>query len=133
MAQASQRIAPCKEDFTRSGQRYDLILDNAASRSFGDLRRALTSQGLIVPNSGHGGMTYVIKSFALAPFMRQLGRMYDAKPDSAAMEALTELIEAGKVKPVVDRTYPLRDARQAFRYLEEEHARGKVVLTVAHD
>jgi NADPH:quinone reductase-like Zn-dependent oxidoreductase len=122
-----------KEDFTRSGGRYDLILDNAASRSFGDLRRALTPEGLIVPNSGHGGMSYVLKSFALAPFMRQQGRMYDAKPDSTAMEALTELIEAGKVKPVVDRTYPLRDARQAFRYLEEEHARGKVVLTVAHD
>jgi len=119
-----------KEDFTRSGQRYDLILDNAASRSFGDLRRALTPQGLILPNSGHGGMSYVIKSFALAPFMRQQGSMFVSKPDSAAMEALTELIEAGKVKPVIDRTYPLRDAQQAFRYLEEEHARGKVVLTV---
>jgi len=119
-----------KEDFTRSGQRYDLILDNAASRSFGDLRRALTPQGLILPNSGHGGMSYVLKSFALAPFMRQQGSMFVSKPDSAAMEALTELIEAGKVKPVIDRTYALRDAQQAFRYLEEEHARGKVVLTV---
>lgn len=122
-----------QEDFTRSGQRYDLILDNAASRSFGDLRRALTPQGIILPNSGHGGMTYVIKSFALAPFMRQQGSMFVAKSDSADMDALTELIEAGKIKPVIDRTYPLRDARQAFRYLEEEHARGKVVLTVAQD
>ena len=120
-----------KEDFTRSGQRYDLILDNAASRSFGDLRRALTPQGLILPNSGHGGMSYVLKSFALAPFMRRQGSMFDAKPNGANMDALTELIEAGKVKPVVDRTYPLRDARLAFRYIEEEHARGKVVLTVA--
>jgi NADPH:quinone reductase-like Zn-dependent oxidoreductase len=119
-----------QEDFTRSGQRYDLILDNAASRSFGDLRRALTPQGLILPNSGHGGMTYVIKSFALAPFMHQQGKMYVAQSNSADMEALTELIEAGKVKPVIDRTYALREARQAFRYLEEEHARGKVVLTV---
>ncbi len=122
-----------KGDFTRSGQRYDLILDNAASRSFSDLRRALTPQGLIVPNSGHGGMSYVIKSFALAPFMHQQGRMYDAKPNSANMEALTELIEAGKIQLVIDRTYPLRDAQQAFRYLEKEHARGKVVLTVALD
>ena len=122
-----------QEDFTRSGQRYDLILDNAASRSFGDLRRALTPQGIILPNSGHGGMTYVIKSFALAPFMRQQGSMFVANSNSADMDALTELIEAGKVKPVIDRTYPLRDARQAFRYLEEEHARGKVVLTVAQD
>ena len=122
-----------QEDFTRSGQRYDLILDNAASRSFGDLRRALTPQGIILPNSGHGGMTYVIKSFALAPFMRQQGSMFVANSNSADMDALTELIEAGKIKPVIDRTYPLRDARQAFRYLEEEHARGKVVLTVAQD
>lgn len=122
-----------KDDFTRSGQRYDLILDNAASRSFADLRRALTPQGVILPNSGHGGMRYVLKAFALAPFMRQQGSMFMANPNSAAMEALTELIEAGKVKPVVDRTYPLRDARQAFRYLEEEHARGKVVLTMAQD
>ena len=122
-----------QEDFTRSGQRYDLILDNATSRSFGDLRRALTPQGIILPNSGHGGMTYVIKSFALAPFMRQQGSMFVANSNSADMDALTELIEAGKIKPVIDRTYPLRDARQAFRYLEEEHARGKVVLTVAQD
>ena len=112
-----------KEDFTRSGQRYDLILDNAASRSFGDLRRALTPQGLILPNSGHGGMSYVLKSFALAPFMRQQGRMFDAKPNSANMEALTELIEAGKIKLVIDRTYPLRDARQAFRYSKRSSAR----------
>ena len=122
-----------QEDFTRSGQRYDLILDNAASRSFGDLRRALTPQGLILPNSGYGGMRYVIKAFALAPFMRQQASMFVAKSNSADMDALTELIEAGKVKPVIDRTYPLRDACQAFRYLEEEHARGKVVLIVAQD
>lgn len=120
-----------QEDFTRSGQRYDLILDNAGSRSFSDLRRALTPQGVVLPNSGHGGMSYVIKAFALAPFMRQQGSMYVAGPNGANMEALTELIEAGKVKTVIDRTYPLPDARQAFRYLEEEHARGKVVLTLA--
>jgi NADPH:quinone reductase-like Zn-dependent oxidoreductase len=120
-----------REDFTRSGQRYDLILDNAASRSFSDLRRALTPQGLILPNSGHGGMTYVIKSFALAPFIRQQGKMFVAQSNSADMEALTELIEAGKIQLVIDRTYALRDARLAFHYIEEEHARGKVVLTVA--
>jgi len=120
-----------QEDFTRNGQRYDLILDNAGNRSFSDLRRALTPQGVVLPNSGHGGMSYVIKAFALAPFMRQQGSMYVAAPNGANMEALTELIEAGQVKTVIDRTYPLHDARQAFRYLEEEHARGKVVLTLA--
>lgn len=122
-----------QEDFTRSGQRYDLILHNAASRSFADLRRALTPQGVILPNSGHGGMSYVLKSFALAPFMRQQGSMYVSQPNGANMEALTALIEAGQVKTVIDRTYPLHDARQAFRYLEEEHARGKVVITLGKD
>jgi NADPH:quinone reductase-like Zn-dependent oxidoreductase len=130
---ADRVVDYAKEDFTRSGQRYDLILDNAGSRSFSDLRRALTPQGLILPNSGHGGMSYVLKAFALAPFMRQHASMFVAQPNGADMDALTELIEAGKVKPVVDRTYPLEDAPQAFRYLEEEHARGKVVLTVAQD
>lgn len=120
-----------REDFTRSGQRYDLILDNVASRSFSDLRRALTPQGVILPNSGFGGMGYVLKAFALAPFLRQHAGMFVAKPSSADMDALTGLIEAGKVKPVIDWTCPLREARQALRYLEEEHARGKVVISVA--
>ena len=69
-----------QEDFTRSGQRYDLILDNAGNRSFRDLRRALTPKGVVLPNSGHGGMRYVIKSFALAPFMRQQGSMWVLLP-----------------------------------------------------
>jgi NADPH:quinone reductase-like Zn-dependent oxidoreductase len=120
-----------KEDFTRSGRRYDLILDNAASRSFGDMRRALTAQGVIVPNSGHGGMGYVLKAALLALLMRQHKGMFDARPNGANMEALTGLIEAGKIRLIIDRSYPLHEARLALRYLEEEHARGKVVLTVA--
>jgi NADPH:quinone reductase-like Zn-dependent oxidoreductase len=120
-----------QEDFTRSGRRYDLILDNAASHSFGDLKRALTPQGLILPNSGHGGMRYVIASFALAPFMRQLGRMYVAQPSGANLKALAELIEAGKVTPVIDRTYPFAEIPAALGYAVQGHARGKVVITVA--
>jgi NADPH:quinone reductase-like Zn-dependent oxidoreductase len=121
------------EDFTRGGQRYDLVLDNVASRSFSDLRRALTPQGIIIPNSGHGGMGYVIKAFLLSPFMRQHGSMYLASPNNRDLVVLKELIEAGKVTPVIDRTYSLSDTPEAFRYLEEAHARGKVVITVEHD
>ncbi len=120
-----------QEDFTRSGRRYDLILDNAASHSFGDLRRALTPQGVILPNSGHGGMRYVIASFALSPFMRQLGRMYVAQSSGANMKALAELIEAGKVRPVIDRTYPFDQIPAALGYAAQGHVRGKVVITVA--
>ena len=122
-----------QEDFTQSGQRYDLILDNVANRSFSDLRHALTPQGIIIPNSGHGGMGYVIKAFLLSPFMRQQGRMYLASSNNKDLVVLKELIEADKVTPVIDRIYPLSDTPEAFRYLEESHAQGKVVITVEHN
>ncbi len=119
-----------KTDFTKNGQRYDLILDNVANRSFSDLRRALTPQGIIIPNSGHGGMGYVFKAILLSPFMRQQGSMFFSTPNKKDLVILKELIESGKVTPVIDRTYPLSDTPEAFRYLEESHARGKVVITV---
>lgn len=119
------------EDFTANGQRYDLILDNVASRSFADLRRALTPQGKIIPNSGHGGMSYVFKAYLLSLIMRQHGRMYLALPSGKDLLVLKELIETGKLKPVIDITFPLSETPAAFRYLEKEHARGKVVITIA--
>ena len=120
-----------RDDFTNNGRRYDLILDNVANRSFSDLRRALTPQGKIIPNSGHGGMGYVFKAYLLALIMRQHGSMYLASPSSKDLLVLKELIEAGKLKPVIDKTFPLRETPEAFRYLEKEHARGKVVITVS--
>jgi NADPH:quinone reductase-like Zn-dependent oxidoreductase len=119
------------EDFTQNGQRYDLILDNVASRSFSDLRRALTPQGKVIPNSGHAGMGYVFKAFALSLIRRQHGSMYLAVPNSRTLATLKDLIEAGKVTPVIDKTYPLSETPAAFRYLVKEHARGKVVITIA--
>jgi NADPH:quinone reductase-like Zn-dependent oxidoreductase len=119
-----------REDFTTSGRQYDLILDNVANHSFTALRRALTPQGLIVPNSGHGGMRYVFKAFLLAPFVRQVGRMYVASTNGKDLTLLKEWIEAGQVKPVIDRAYPLNDTPEAFRYLEKGHARGKVVINI---
>jgi NADPH:quinone reductase-like Zn-dependent oxidoreductase len=119
-----------REDFTASGRQYDLILDNVANHSFTALRRALTPQGLIVPNSGHGGMTYVFKAFLLAPFVHQVGRLHVAATNRTDLTVLKDLIEAGKVTPVVDRVYPLRDTPDAFKYLEKEHARGKVVINL---
>jgi NADPH:quinone reductase-like Zn-dependent oxidoreductase len=119
------------DDFTKNGHRYDLILDNVASRSFADLRRVLTPQGRIIPNSGHGGMSYVFKAYLLSLFMRQHGGMYLASPNGADLLVLKELAEAGKLTPVIDKTFPLRETPAAFRYLEIEHARGKVVITVS--
>ncbi len=120
-----------RHDFTQNGQGYDLILDNVASHSFSEMMRVLTPQGRIIPNSGHGGMRYVFKAFLLSPFLRQLENMYLAEPNGKDLMQLKEWIESGKIKPVIDRTYPLNETPKAFRYLENEHARGKVVITFA--
>lgn len=127
---ADKIIDYTKEDFTQNGRCYDLILDNVASHSFSDLMRVLTPQGLVVPNSGHAGMGYVFKAFLLSPFLRQLGSMYFAVPNGKDLTELKEWLETGKVKPVIERTYTLCEAPEAFRYLDKEHARGKVVITV---
>jgi NADPH:quinone reductase-like Zn-dependent oxidoreductase len=117
-----------QEDFTRSGKRYDLILDNVGNRAFSDYRRALAPGGTHLPNTGHGGMQYVIKAYVLSALMRQHASPWLSVPNSEDLIYIKELIEAGKVKPVIDRTYPISETREAFRYLVEEHARGKVVI-----
>jgi len=119
-----------QEDFTQGGRRYDLILDQVANHSFSDCRRALTPKGIYIPNSGHSGLGFIIKAFVLSLFVRQQGAPYIAIPKNQDLVDLKELIEAGKVTPVIDRTYPLSETPEAFRYLDEGHARGKVVITV---
>lgn len=119
-----------KEDFTQGGQRYDLILDNVGNHSFADCRRALTPGGSHLPNTGHGGMTYVIKAYVLSALMSQHASPFLSVPNGEDLLYIKELIEAGKVKPVIDKTYPMSETSDAFRYLEEEHARGKVVILI---
>ena len=119
-----------QEDFTLGGPRYDLILDQVANHSFSDCRRALTPKGIYIPNSGHSGLGFIIKAFVLSLFVRQQGAPYIAIPKNQDLVDLKELIEAGKVTPVIDRTYPLSETPEAFRYLDGGHARGKVVITV---
>jgi NADPH:quinone reductase-like Zn-dependent oxidoreductase len=119
-----------REDFTRDGPRFDLILDNVGNRSFADCRRALTPQGVLIPNTGHAGMGYVLAAMVRSVFVRQQGRLFVSMPNPADLVLLSELVESGKVRPVIDRTYPLSDTPEAFRYLERGHARGKVVITV---
>jgi NADPH:quinone reductase-like Zn-dependent oxidoreductase len=120
-----------KQDFTRGGQRYDLILDNVGNRAFSDLRRALTPQGRIIPNSGHGGMTYVLKAFLLAPLMHQQDKPLMTTPNGKDLAALAEMIVAGKIAPVIDRTYPFAEIPAALGYAARGHVRGKVVITLA--
>jgi len=122
-----------QEDFAQSGQRYDLIFDNVGNHSFSDYRRALTPQGIFQPNSGHAGLGYVLKAFVLSIFVGQQGRPFVAIPNNEDLVAVKELAESGKITPVIDKTYPLNETPAAFRYLDEEHARGKVVITVEHN
>ena len=117
-----------KEDFTQSGRRYDLILDNVGNHSFADCRRVLTPGGTHLPNTGHGGMGYVIKAYVLSAFMRQHARPFLSVPNAEDLLYIKDLIEEGKVMPVLDRTYSMSETPEALRYLEEEHARGKVVI-----
>ena len=122
-----------KEDFTQGEQRYDLILDQVANHRLSDFRRALTPQGTHLPNSGHSGLGYIIKAFISSLFVRQQGPPYVSVPKNPDLVVLKELVESGKVKPVIDRTYPLSETPEAFRYLDQGHARGKVVITVENN
>jgi len=127
---ADHVIDHTQEDFTQGGPRYDLILENVANHPLSDCRRALTSQGRHIPNSGHAGMSYVVKAFVSSLFVRQQGRPFLSIAKTEVLVALKELIEAGKVTPFIDRTYSLNEVPEAIRYLEQGHARGKVVITV---
>ena len=133
---ASEVVDYSKQDFTRSGQRYDLLLDIAGSRPFAAYRRVLTPQAVVVgiggPNGGRvlGPMTRVIKALALSRISRQPVTFFLAKPSSGDLGVLGDLLVAEKVTPVIDRSYPLSEAAEAIRYLEQGHARGKVVITI---
>jgi NADPH:quinone reductase-like Zn-dependent oxidoreductase len=125
-----------RDDFADTGQRYDLILDIGGNRSVSHLRRALTRQGTLVLVGGEGGGRWIggmdrqVRALAISPFVRQRLRMFVAKEHYEELQVLTELIEAGKIAPIIDRTYPLSEAPEAIRYLQEGKARGKIVITV---
>ena len=121
-----------KEDFTQGEPRYDLILDNVASHSFAEYRRVLGPGGTLMPSSGHAGMGYVLKAFLLSLFVRRQGRPFVSTPNQDDLITLKELVEAGRVTPVIDRTYSLRETAEAFRYLDQGHAHGKVTIVVAN-
>jgi len=138
---ADRLIDYTKEDFTQSGERYDLIFDIPGNRPFSDCRRVLSSNGKYVL-IGHdrfgqgagrwfGSLPRVLKLVALSPFVSQLPPPNFSMPNKKdSMALLRELLEAGKLTPVIDRTYPLEEVPEAIRYLEEGRARGKVVVSL---
>lgn len=124
-----------REDFTRGGQRYDLILDAAGSRSLVAVRRVLAPGGTLVVVGGPNGrwlgpLIRILEAVVLRRFVSHRLVPFLAKNSKEDLVVLKELIEAGKVRPVIDRTYPLSETPEAVRYLEQGHARGKVVITV---
>jgi len=126
------------QDFSRDGQRYDVVFDLVGNRSLADLRRALTPEGALLLSGGGvseggslvGPMALFVKGMLLSRFVRQRLLQVTEKPSRANLAALRELIESGAVAPVVDRTYQLSEVPEAIRHLEVEHARAKVVITV---
>jgi NADPH:quinone reductase-like Zn-dependent oxidoreductase len=124
-----------QEDFTRSGQRYDLILEMAGNRSLADLRRALTPKGTLVLVGGSGGRWFMgtgrtLRAVVVSPFVRQRLRSFFSKPRSKDLVVLKDLLEAGKVTPVIERTFPLNETPEAIRYVGERSTQGKTVITV---
>jgi len=124
-------------DYTRSdftGRRYDLVVDTAGLRSLTHLRRALGPRGTLVIVGGEGGrwlggVQRVLRAAVLNPFVKQRLRGLVSAVRGADLEVLRETIEAGRLTPVLDRTYPLADAVAAIHYVREGHSAGKIVLT----
>lgn len=121
-----------REDFTRGGPRYDVVFDLIGNRPLTKLRRILTPTGTLVLSSGPPSPTIrrIIKALVMSPFIRQRLVPVLQMPSARDLEQLTELIEAGDVKPVIDRVYPLSRAPEALRYQAEGHAQGRTVITM---
>ena len=126
-----------REDFTRSGQKYDFILDNVSNHSLSDLRRALAPTGTLIPNGGNFANRWfssagrLMRGAVLFRFGSQKLGNFLVKTNHEDLVALKDLIEAGKVTPVMDRTYPLSKTSQALGHVGEGHAQGKTAITIA--
>jgi NADPH:quinone reductase-like Zn-dependent oxidoreductase len=125
-----------REDFTRGDRRYDLLFDVAGSRSWSECRRVLNPQAIVVlvggPKSNRliGPLSHVLKMRLGSLRSSQKAAFFVAKFSKADMEVLRELMEVGKVAPVIDRRYELSEVADALRYLGEGHAQGKIVINV---
>jgi NADPH:quinone reductase-like Zn-dependent oxidoreductase len=132
---ADRVIDYTEEDVTQGGRRYDLIFQLAGTRSPSELRRALTAKGTLIPISGESSGRWIgpvarsMKALVLSRFVSQRMVGFTVKPNGQDLHSLKELVEAGEVTPVIDRTYALSEVPDAIRYLEKGHARGKVVIT----
>ena len=128
-----------KEDFTKGDERYDMIFDNVGNHTMAERRRVLTPNGIcVLAGMGSAGkhegqwsrLAGNLKAFFVSPFIPQKFKFFIAKTLKADLTVLRDLMQEGKVKPVLDREYPMSETAAALSYLEEGHARGKVVITI---
>jgi NADPH:quinone reductase-like Zn-dependent oxidoreductase len=125
-----------REDFTLSPQRYHLLLDNVGNRSLSEYRSVLEPKGIYLASHGQpdnkwlGPVWFLARAALVSPFVSQKLTTFVSQPTTEDLHVLKELIEAGTLMPVVDRAYPLTQVPDAFTYLEQWHARGKVVITI---
>ena len=119
-----------REDFDRSDRRYDVIIAANGNRSLADYRRALTPGGVLVVTGGSMGQIFKAMAAGAAVFGGKRATALSAQPSGADLAEVAALIDSGKVRPVIDATYPLAEIAAAVRYLEEQHPRGKVILRV---
>ena len=130
-----------KEDFMKSTERYDVILDNVGTQPLLGFKRVLKPKGIYVliggggPNDGRfiGPLARPLKTMLMSPFISQKMGMMLAEIRQDDLTKMSDLMQAGKVTPVIDRTYPLSQIREAMKYLEAGHARGKVILTLEQE
>ncbi len=132
---ADEVIDYTREDFTERRGAFDLIFDNIENRPLSAVRRALTPKGTLVLNSGTGTsglrmLIRLVRPVVLSPFSSQTMRRYLSNANHEDLDVLKGMVEAGQIKPVIGRTYPLDDTVEALRHVASGHARGKVVLAV---
>ena len=138
---ADQVIDYTKEDFTKSDERFDVIIDNVGTQPLSGFRAVLQPKGIYImigaggPHEGGliGPMGRLMQATVMSPFISQKMGMMMAKVSQGDLKTLADLMQAGKVTTVIDRTYPLSEIREAVRYLETGRARGKVIVTIAED
>lgn len=122
-------------DFTSTGERYDVILDSVEAQPLAAVRRALAPTGTLIPNSGHGGrwlgpIGRIVKARVLSGFTRQKLKPFTSIEKRQDLLTLADLLTTGKIRPVIDRTYPLDEATDALSHVATGHTRGKVVVTI---
>jgi NADPH:quinone reductase-like Zn-dependent oxidoreductase len=133
---ADKVIDYTQEDFTRAGQRYDVLVDLVGNRTLSERRRVLTRKGTLVavggPSKGRfmGPMAGWIRMAVISPLVSQSLVFFMLQRNREDLVVVSEFLEAGSVSPVIDRTYPFSDIAEAFRYFEAGHAKGKVVITM---